>query len=157
MSIYHLLNAMWSLIMNYWCGYWSVVYLLNCCVVIELKKRKAKQQGFYVKLPKTGLSNQIPTSLIEVFGNNLVPRAFPLKKALGTRLVWQRTLTDVLIFCGLRHLHSMYLFKSLLISWLSWHVRKWSKDVRGWFERPLRCTRSKLDPGDIVSTSLLSV
>ena len=28
----------WSL--NYWCGYWSVVYLLNCCVVIELTKRK---------------------------------------------------------------------------------------------------------------------
>ena len=140
-----------------------LVWLLICCVLIELlcgywtNKKESKATRILCATDQTGLSNQIPTSLIEVFGNNLVPRAFPLKKTLGTRLVWQRTLTDVLIFCGLRHLHSMYLFKSLLISWLSWHVRKWSKEVRGWFERPLRCTRSKLDPGDIVSTSLLSV
>ena len=28
---------MWLL--NYWCGYWTVGWLLNCCVVIELTKR----------------------------------------------------------------------------------------------------------------------
>ena len=38
----HIVYAQWTNVwsLNYWCGYWSVVYLLNCCVVIELTKRK---------------------------------------------------------------------------------------------------------------------
>ena len=38
----HVVYAQWAYVwsLNYWCGYWSVVYLLNCFVVIELTKRK---------------------------------------------------------------------------------------------------------------------
>ena len=38
----HVVYAQWTNVwsLNYWCGYWSVVYLLNCCVVIELTKWK---------------------------------------------------------------------------------------------------------------------
>ena len=38
----HVVCAQWTDVssLNYCYGYWSVVYLLNCCVVIELTKRK---------------------------------------------------------------------------------------------------------------------
>ena len=39
--VYAQSTNVWSL--NYLCGYWSVVYLLNCCVVTELTKRKTKK------------------------------------------------------------------------------------------------------------------
>ena len=134
------------------CTYWTAVWLLNW------QKGKQSNKDSMCNCLNGFIKSDSYKSNRSVWQQPR-PQGFSLKKkkALGTRLVWQRTLTDVLIFCGLRHLHSMYLFKSLLISWLSWHVRKWSKEVRGWFERPLRCMRSKLDPGDIVSTSLLSV
>ena len=42
----HVVYAQWTNVwsLNYWCGYWSVVSLLNCCVVIELTKTKTGHQ-----------------------------------------------------------------------------------------------------------------
>ena len=47
----HVVYAQWTDVwsLNYWCGYWSIMYLLNCCVVIELTKTKT------VLNPYTGL------------------------------------------------------------------------------------------------------
>jgi len=47
----HVVYAQWTTVwsLNYLCGYWSVVYLLNCCVVIELTKRKSVD-NFHVVL-----------------------------------------------------------------------------------------------------------
>ena len=53
----HVVYAQWTDVwsLNYWCGYWSVMYLLNCCVVIELTKTKyrvliLKQMADHIKL-----------------------------------------------------------------------------------------------------------
>ena len=47
-NVYAQWTNVWSL--NYWCGYWSVAYLLNCCVVIELTLRKTELLNPYTGL-----------------------------------------------------------------------------------------------------------
>ena len=46
----HVVYAQWTDVwsLNYWCGYWSVMYLLNCCVVIELTKTKNMINGLII-------------------------------------------------------------------------------------------------------------
>ena len=50
-----------SCFLNYWCGYWSVVSLLNCCVVIELTKTKKEQRKRFTHAKRASLTR--PTGM----------------------------------------------------------------------------------------------
>ena len=65
--IFLFLNV-WSL--NYWYGYWSVVYLLNCCVLIELLC------GYWTN--KNKISVKSIYWAILVYGNHVFPLNCPL-------------------------------------------------------------------------------